>query len=354
MNIEYPMIRYGRRALGGNADCYDVVSKSPEFPDDAERLFRQQVCQSVEWTCGDNDRTLYPDRYPDSFLFWKLSAGRVLVARLTDAGCDSRGRPHALSIEAIVVGTDNVDRPMAEFLARLMYTPDWTYTPDWSGGTLSEVPGETRHVENLERYIKSDAISLLLASHPNFHVSGINLICSPERAVTNRSKPPPPVMMTQRPNPQIKPLDTEEREGAQPLVIVSILLLLGTVVLGGLLYYSHTELESANSALVETKKQLAEMNHELEEANRQKEWATNELATIDQKLQEKEKALKTAESEIGGLRRLLDMRSSDRERMFMQRNQHYEESLQQMPDIVRDRLLEEIQRLLNNALGEEE
>ena len=120
MNFDYPTIRYGRRTEG-NADFYDVLSQSPGFPDEAAALFRQQICQSVEWTGGGNEG----EKYPDSFLFWKLPPGRILAAKLTDAGCDSRGRPHSVGMEAVLVETGSVDLSAAEFLARLMGTPDW-------------------------------------------------------------------------------------------------------------------------------------------------------------------------------------------------------------------------------------
>ena len=48
MKIEYPTIRYGRRTLENNDDYYDVLSKSPDFPDDVEELFRKRVCQNLE------------------------------------------------------------------------------------------------------------------------------------------------------------------------------------------------------------------------------------------------------------------------------------------------------------------
>ncbi|MCL2709550.1 MAG: hypothetical protein FWE95_01610 [Planctomycetaceae bacterium] len=314
MKREYPTIWYGRRALGSNADYYDVLSKSPDFPDDAETLFRQQVCQSIEWTCGDHGN----ETYSDSVLFWKLSAGRILVARLTDAGCDSLGRPHAISIEACVVETDNVDMPMAEFLVGFVNMSD-----------------DNRHVENIERYIKSDAVSLLLASHPNFHVSGIDLICSPERTVTtNRPKPVPPVVTTQPSNPYMKAFDPKEKDVSKSLVVLFIFLLLCAVaMLGGLLYYSHSKLATANSALVEMNKYLEEMEDKLGEANRHKEW-------VEKHLKDKESALQTAEGEAGRLRSLLDTSSSDRERTLRQFNQQYEETLGKIFDIVKDQLHE--------------
>lgn len=376
MQFDYPTIRYGRRTTAGNADYYDVLSKSPDFSDDAEMIFRKHVCQSIQWTCGENTS----ETYPDSFLFWKLSDARILVTRLSDAGCDSRGRPHAISIEALLVKTDGVDMPVAEFLVKLMCTPDW------SAGTLAENPGEAQHRERMESFIKGNAESLLLASHPHFQASGISCICAPERPV----RPRPPSIVFRPTRPQSETDRIEERESSQTLFILSVFsvfLLLCAVVFGGLLYYSRIELESTKRDWEEVKRQLKEKNttlveqqkqaaHTLAEAERQKKQMEDKLAeantqrtTIEVNLTRETARAERAEGEVRRLRIQLSNAPKDEQiQMLMQRNQQNEEALQRIPDrvkniidqtiekvpdLVRNRLHEEIQTLLYDSSGEE-
>jgi len=378
MQFDYPAIRYGRRMMAGNADYYDVLSKSSDFPDDMEMFFRKYVCQSIQWTCGENIN----ETYPDSFLFWKLPDARFLVARLVDAGCDSRGRPHVISIEALLVKTDNVvNLPVAEFLARLMHTPDW------SAGTFLEECGESRYVEEIESYIKSDAESLLLASHPHFQASGIDRLCAPKRSITRH---PPPVLMSRPTNPQAESGRIDERRSAKTLVILSILLLLCVTAMiyqGYFLYSFHSVLDDVKQQKEEVEEQLKgktdtlinqqnQAARDLAEAERYKKQVEDKLAEASKQLaamrddfaREKARA-ERAEGEIRRLRiQLSNMTPDEQIQALIQRNRQYEEAFQDMPDViknimdkalekvpdvVRNQLHEKIQILRNNTSGEE-
>jgi len=290
MKLEYPTIRFGR-TLENSADAYKVLSKSPGFPDEAESLFRQQVCQCVEWTVGDNDG----ERYPDSFLFWKLSGGSILVSRLTDAGCDSRGRPHSIGIVSIVVEPENTALATAEFLARLIATSDW------SGGTLSEESGESRHVETLEQYLPSHAKSLLVTRHSHFRASGIDRVCSPDRPVASplphRAKPVPP-SRSQSPPPV---LTTTTKQGTKRWMLLSLAMLFTLFVLLAVAgYLSHTiqtinaELQTTTTDLERAKTQLLNKEEALAELQSTKQEIVRQLTAKDKELeQEKSDHLQT-------------------------------------------------------------
>jgi len=378
MKIECPAIRYGRRTTAVNADYYDVLWKSPDFPDDAEALFRKRVCQSVEWTWGEYDS----ETYPESFLFWKLPATRILVARLSDAGCDSLGRPHAIGIEAIVVETDNVSMPIAEFLTRLMCTPDW------SGGMLSEDLGEVQNVETIERYIRGDAASLLLASHPNFHVSGIDRVCSPERIVTNRPTLPP-VTAARPPSQQMKYTETNEISNSKKNGNTSrwqFLFFLGciaSVAIAIVCYNLNTELRAKKSNLEEVRTQKSDVEKKLEKTKSDLKAEEEKRKTAEASLEEerkklkaekgahartvaeKEEAMKGLEDQLTAARKDAGAELNEANEKLKQDNQNYREviktlragldnlsaTIKAMHDDIKN--LEDCPTLLNDSPGEE-
>ena len=337
MTLNYPAIRFGLR-VRGNADFYDVLSKSSDFPGDAETVFRQRVCQSVEWTYGGSSG----EPYPDSFLFWKLaSATQILVARLIDAGSDLRGRPHSIGIEAVVVDTGSVDIPAAEFLARLIRTPDW------SGETVPEEPGDPRHVENIERYLSSDAVSLLLASHSYFQVSGIDRVCSPERPAAVWTAPKPVIP----PRPfaaQSKAAKTQKRIGlcffGGGFMMLAVFVVLSSF-LGWLAYSLDMELQRTRGILTEAHEEQVATEEQLKTLAMQ-------LIKTEENLIKAEESLQNREAEVGRLHRenreltdQLDTARRDADEglkgenaELKHKNQQYREGLERVREVLNDLL----------------
>gem|GEM_PF-3019994 len=224
MTFDFLTIRYGRRkdVSSGNDDFYDVLGKSPGFPQDAETIFREQLTKSVQWEGGHATTP-----YHDCFLVWKAGATRFLLARLIDAGVDSRGRPHTMRMDAVLIDVsaypelvwrcysnqgatngsgktsdqfhidsktlpDEWDDDKATFFASLCTSSAW---PEASG-TNDDIPlkritlkpsntgkpsGEI--LKSFERFFKSDKEkNLLIASHTCFYARGIGLIVKPNTA----------------------------------------------------------------------------------------------------------------------------------------------------------------------------
>jgi hypothetical protein len=345
MKLNCPTIRYGRRTAAGN-DFYDVLSKTDDFPDDAEALFRDRLCQSVEWKGGRAE-----ERYGDCFLFWKLSDNQILAAKLSDIGSDSRNRPHSMGIEAGLVNVSGAGVPIAELLLRI------TQTPDWCNGTIAETGGDSRYAQSIERYIKSDAQSLLLASHPYFFARNIAMIDSPES-----SEPTPPKQVRNSPSPvsdSPPPTPASEMKKIPKILMPQIkflkFLLVVLLVIGGATalvnYHLHIirlagkviqETKEANnrleSELAESKKNLqlvrAERNtavQERDEARQQRDGAYRQLDEEREKAQSK---LAETETRLAAARKDADAGLKAENNTLRNKNQEYKEMLHRIKETI--------------------
>ena len=327
MKFKCPTIRFGRRTSEGNADFYDILSKSPDFPVEVEMLFRQRVCQSVQWICGDNDDEIYPD----SFLLWKCSTAQILVARLIDAGCDSRDRPHSIGIEAGLVEIDKIEKPV-DFLARIVQTPDW---PD---GTISENQEESPRMELIERYFLGPEKSLLLASHSRFLASGVDCVDSPVRLETIQ-----PVRQPVFLPPLSPPSSPVEKQSGLPRLLGELAVLL---FLGGVILFLYTELAKREEQTRRERKEHQTTKEYLEQERKalikekeDREFAVRQLEETKRKL---EKSIEQQKRELKEKDELLEEAKKDADAGLRKEN----EMLRQKND-VREEAHQKLERKLD-------
>jgi hypothetical protein len=324
--MSFPIIQYGRRIdKTGKNDFYDVLSKSADFPADAEMLFRQRLCKSIEWSTDvnadkNNDGTVTP--YTDCFLFWKLSAAQILVAKLTDAGCDLCGRPHSIGIEAVLIGIDSVNPPVAKFLARFIQKADWAV------GTMPEEQDEYLYEEVIKQYIENkNAESLLLASHIRFYSQGISIISTPECTEIIRQEP-----STYCPNPalpSVQEFSKPRRWSGLLLCITSIgILFLGTSI------FLAKKVDNLQIELLNTQSESRTLQIKLQEA----ETKFGELQTsadrlkkenllIQKKLEQSQRELYSAERELEDIRMNADAALNEKNISLERENTRYKDTI---------------------------
>lgn len=123
--FKLPYIRFGRKAdtSAGGEDYYAVLECSPTIPTTAVELFERKVSRSVQWDasggCG---------RFADCFLAWRIDKTSFWFTRLSDAGNDSRGRSHAMQIDALYLDEKTIQElpeGLAVFLTFLCHHSDW-------------------------------------------------------------------------------------------------------------------------------------------------------------------------------------------------------------------------------------
>jgi len=240
-------------------------------------------------------------------------------------------------------------------------------TPDWSGGTLSENPGNVRYAEDIERYIKSDAVSLLLVSHSYFLASGIDRICSPERSVTHR--PAPPILSPRPSTPQSTVANTKQCGGSDKIINPFWLRLAytGFAVCVLLALYFGWLAHSYSIDLKDTEKNLVKMTEKKEAAERLQKEIQKILEQKAMQLRRTEETLKNRETDIGRLERenrelndQLDTARRDADAGLKEENAELKQKSQEdrkNVDKMREGLnnmLEHIQNLLRESAGEQQ
>ena len=319
MKFDCPVIRYGRRTTKGNDDFYDILSKSPDFPDEAETFFRQRLCQSVQWIGSETE-----ERYPDCFLFWKVSETHLLAAKLLDAGCDSRGRPHSIEIEAGWFEIGSVDSA-AEILAKLVSTAE-----------------EYQYGEIIKRYLEGDEKSLLLAAHTHFLASGIDNVRVPECLSMSRSAPPP--SLSSLPHaPLPNPLETKKRIGSFLLTGGEFV---GFIALFGIVLFLYAELQKNTAQLGRQRKQSAQLITQLKQTQEELEETKKQMERNENELEETKRTLTETEERLEDMKRQQDT-TAEREE-----NLKYRAGLREIQGIVDD-LSNKIQNLLHVSSSEE-
>jgi hypothetical protein len=355
MKYNCPTIKYGRRTAAGN-DFYDVLSKTDDFPADAETLFRTRLCQSVEWKGGRAE-----ERYGDCFLFWKLSDDQILAARLSDIGSDSRNRPHSMGIEAGLLNVNEAGVPIAELLLRI------TQTPDWCNGTIAETGGESRYAQSIERYIKSDAQSLLLASHPYFFARNIAMIDSPEAtesAPPRQAKNPSDFVIDPSPIVEIKQMPRKPMSLKK--FIFTLLPIIGIFVclLG---YHWHIiqmgvkviqELTEANSRLkselAESKNAMQLVGEERNKAEQERDEAQTQLDGAYRQLDESQEKLAETETRLAAARKDADAGLKAENNTLKEKEEKYKKLLRRVNETIKTGKLQDVIDIGNeiDALGE--
>lgn len=277
MNIPFQAIFYGRRhETGVSGDYYDLLYKSPQFPADAEQIFRTRLCQSVQWKGG---ASTVP--YNDAFLLWRLDEHRFLAGCVRDTENDAFGRPHALGIQCVFVNAMNLPNEFetaAQFLAALCVPQTWSglinknIAQDCLTVELTPQPFDTvpkSVVEIVENFVQSGVENLLICDHANFLTHGISLTFCPENqnVLSKTQASFQPVAddnsSPQKSLPTMTPKTFPKRSGVFPIFLCMVFMIV-SVMLGVVVYRLHGEkgaLKSQNDVLnLEKTKIVTELN----------------------------------------------------------------------------------------------
>lgn len=291
--FKLPTIHFGRRADAstGGADYYTILDRSPTIPSVAVELFERKVSKSVQWnTSAKNDR----NQYDDCFLVWKIDDKSCWFARLSDAGNDSRGRPHAMQIDALYLNEQAIHElgdEFASFLAFLCHLQDWENCLQDAVCHISWQQRDDEKTEWLEKEISlffassgQGFTSLFIAKHPHYMIRNIDC------RIDDYEKSHAPTVSAnsgKTSNPSsgssLSVLPPTDSKGLPPnrentfmskfRIVLLLLLFVGNITLGFFLHQSHSERTYLKKE-IETKKQEARsLKSELNE----KEKRTDEL-----------------------------------------------------------------------------
>lgn len=167
MNIEeLPKIYFGRSRTTTSEDCYHVWEPSPEIPEEAVRLFKNKLTKSIQWNASESS-----SNYPDCFLFWRLESEAFYVARLSDEGKDTLGRPHTLKITAYYVAPCSLSNESFDKESLEQWVISCLCVDENKESCKREL------AEPLSKFLAGNVKTFLLTSHPHFLSKAFDLIC---------------------------------------------------------------------------------------------------------------------------------------------------------------------------------
>lgn len=258
--IALPYIRFGRQVdtARGDQDYYAVLYQSPAIPAAAVETFKRKVSKSVQWDASGGEEC-----FPDCFLFWRIDAESFWLARLSDAGDDSRGRPHSMRIEALYLE----DRIVSElpggaipFSAWLCRSSSWAddfrddaYIFSYYPHREAEHRGVEEELSSFFESAEESPRSLLVARHPHYMARDIDVRIDDYQGRTTSYR----VQQAKETSPPIDDVDTvpppSPRQGVSFLsrnnimkkipcrILVTLLLGIGCITMVILLYNSRAE-----------------------------------------------------------------------------------------------------------------
>ncbi len=187
----FPAACYGRGGDGPSSshDSYRVLGHSPDFPSAAVRAL-EELAGSVQWSGGGS-----AERYSDCFALWPLDEPEqgLLLARLSDAGRDEWGRPHALRVEVVFVEACAASRAPEELAALL--SPDAWPSANWPGPPevlrLTPVDRPSRLAKVLTQIAPTVGRlpRTLVVAHAHFRAQGFDLQVDAEGQPLRPSSP---------------------------------------------------------------------------------------------------------------------------------------------------------------------
>lgn len=370
--LSIPYIRFGRRISeqSGGEDYYTILSCSPGIPESAVELFRDHVAKSIQW-----DSAGHEEKYADCFLLWRVTQNSYWFAQVSDAGRDSRNRPHAVQMSALFLDESflaNLPENLTSFLAFLCRNSTWQERLYGATCDFFYEPEHENNVVSLENKIDtffnssdSNVQSLFIAAHPNFIVRGIDIIVylnddskikiptSSTHDQPPKEPPAPPLWNGQMQNienmevPQYHDPDfyVPKKTSVRSIIwkvflfLLFMLLFIGVIVLAGLAFLAY---EDRTALAEQLEKMVRKHDQEVQHLKDQIEAQKEEMKAKDRELEKEQRKSKGITRQLDDLQKQLEQ---SRKNANHELREKFDESQKRYEDFYTD-VQQQLQQLL--------